>query len=196
MSKSAKKIIRDALVTLLETQSFDKVTVTDIVTEAKINRSTYYYHYYEIEEILEEIKSECINELAESLKSAYENMSVFEINDEVLPSSYNLFNHVYDKRRYYKSLLSSDLAYSFQNEFIDVITELLHFDFQPVDSLEPSHNPFYSSFYAYGIFSIINTWADSNFSYTPGFMAEQLTEILYNRIERVRANYQNTNVDK
>lgn len=189
MTKSAKQLIKEAFVNLLVLKPFETVSVTEIVKEAKINRSTYYYYYYKTEEILEEIKAECITGLIESIKEAYDNMSVFEINQDVLPSSMNLFNHVYEKRKYYNSLLNSNLAYSFQNEFIDVITELFNFHFRSLSPEISETNQFSINFNAYGIFSMIKVWSEDGFKQSPTIMAEQLTNILFYRLEKVQANY-------
>ncbi|MHA6250380.1 TetR-like C-terminal domain-containing protein [Oceanobacillus sp. CAU 1775] len=189
MKKTAKHKIKQALVFLLQTDSFETITITDLVNTANINRSTYYYHYYRIEEVLKEIKMECIHDLVESIKSPYKNKIIFEINQDVLPSSINLFNHVYQKRKFYKALLNSDLAYSFQNDFIDVIVELFQYDFRPVESNEGIFNKFYSNFNAYGIFSMIVEWVENDFSQSPYSMAKQLTNILYHKPKVIRANF-------
>ena len=57
----SRKLIRQAFVELLKEKSFEKITVTDIVKEADINRSTFYAHYPDVFGLIEEIQLEVID---------------------------------------------------------------------------------------------------------------------------------------
>lgn len=56
----SRKFIRQAFVDLLKEKKFEKITVTDIVNRADINRSTFYAHYSDVKSLLEEIQRELI----------------------------------------------------------------------------------------------------------------------------------------
>ena len=53
----------EALNKLIKTKKLSVITITDLCTEAKINRNTFYYHYNNIIEFLEEHKQIVIDEL-------------------------------------------------------------------------------------------------------------------------------------
>lgn len=56
MSKElTRKAIAASLVKLLGTYPLDKITVKDIVIDCGINRNTFYYHYKDIYDLLEDI---------------------------------------------------------------------------------------------------------------------------------------------
>lgn len=55
MTRFTQKAIMDSFMELLRTKSLDKVTVKDIVDTCEINRNTFYYHYSDIYELLEEV---------------------------------------------------------------------------------------------------------------------------------------------
>ena len=48
------KLMNEALLSLLEKKPFDFITVTDITKKAGVNRSTFYLHYDNVYELLEE----------------------------------------------------------------------------------------------------------------------------------------------
>ncbi|MDD4439359.1 MAG: TetR-like C-terminal domain-containing protein [Tissierellia bacterium] len=50
-----KKMIREALIKMLNERPLNKITVTAIVTKCEINRNTFYYYYTDIYAILSEI---------------------------------------------------------------------------------------------------------------------------------------------
>ncbi len=54
--KKADAAITGALFSLLETKDFHKISVSDIIKKAKINRSTFYRHYVDKYDILDNIK--------------------------------------------------------------------------------------------------------------------------------------------
>lgn len=51
----SRKLICRALVDLIEEKPLDKITVTDVVTRADINRGTFYAHYANIPDVLDTI---------------------------------------------------------------------------------------------------------------------------------------------
>ena len=57
----SRKLIRQAFMELLKEKTFEKITVTDIVNRADINRSTFYAHYPDVMGLLDEIQEEIIS---------------------------------------------------------------------------------------------------------------------------------------
>ena len=54
----SRHLIREAFLSLLPEKNPEKITVSDIVRRANINRSTFYAHYPDVQGIVEEIQSE------------------------------------------------------------------------------------------------------------------------------------------
>ncbi|EAE5097757.1 TetR family transcriptional regulator, partial [Listeria monocytogenes] len=61
--KKTKKAFNQALFTLLDQKPFQQITITDIVTEADVNRGTFYKHYRDKEELLDSIIEEILMDL-------------------------------------------------------------------------------------------------------------------------------------
>ena len=57
----SRRMIREAFIALLQEKPFGKITVTDVVNKADLNRSTFYAHYPDIQGIVEEIQDEIIS---------------------------------------------------------------------------------------------------------------------------------------
>ena len=55
MSHLTKKAIRETFLRQINRMPFDKITVKSIAEECGINRNTFYYHYQDIYELLDEI---------------------------------------------------------------------------------------------------------------------------------------------
>lgn len=67
-AKRSRKMIREAFLSLLKEKSTNKITVTDIVTLADINRTTFYAHYSDVRGVIEEMENEIIDKMMEILK--------------------------------------------------------------------------------------------------------------------------------
>lgn len=65
-----KLLLRKALMELIEEKGADKVTVTDITMRADVNRGTFYLHYRDAQDMLDQIKAEFLDTLSELFKGA------------------------------------------------------------------------------------------------------------------------------
>ncbi len=64
----SRRMIREAYTQLLKEKDLSKITVTDIVTRADLNRATFYAHYPDMRGVTEEIENEIIAKMLEVLK--------------------------------------------------------------------------------------------------------------------------------
>ena len=65
----SKTMIKEALLSLMTEKPFDKITITDIVKKADINRGTFYAHYENTSEVLKSISVSVMNEMASVFKA-------------------------------------------------------------------------------------------------------------------------------
>ena len=74
-----RQVVKDALLELLESNPYDKINVTMLCRQAEITRATFYLHYADLNEVLDEV-------IAEALDIAEHNGSVedFETRDRHL----------------------------------------------------------------------------------------------------------------
>ena len=58
MTKFTRNAIKETFMQLLNEKPLDKISVRDVVESCGISRNTFYYHYHDIYEVLEEILEE------------------------------------------------------------------------------------------------------------------------------------------
>lgn len=187
---TADQKIRNALIELLPVKQFHKITVTDIIKTADINRSTYYYHYFETVEILDEVIDIAIEDLVDKMKKDINDSIEHPIGRVPLPSALIMFKHISEHQRYYTSLLKSDVSNRFTFKFVDEIREFnnyltVEFD-NPTDVYIDKH--MYSNYYAYAAFGQVQYWVESGFEQSPEYMAEQLTNFVYISASKIIQN--------
>lgn len=78
--------IRNTFITLLGKKPFEKITVKDIITAAKINRSTFYLHYADKYDLMNKIEDQIVNNVSEYAELiTHETIGPFLFGDAPLP---------------------------------------------------------------------------------------------------------------
>ena len=114
----SKTLIRDALIKLLNNQKdISSITVSDIVKVANINRGTFYNHYNNIMDVLEEIENELFEELLKLLKkhSPLANASDF---------LYSLIEYFKQQEKNYKPIVKGLSKTVLDNLILKFITQI------------------------------------------------------------------------
>lgn len=61
--RMTKMLIKDALLRVMKNTPFEKISVTQICAEADVNRSTFYAHYADTRQVLNDIESELLEHI-------------------------------------------------------------------------------------------------------------------------------------
>lgn len=102
----SRKLIRQAFFELLKEKSFEKITVTDIVKKADINRSTFYAHYPDVMGVVEEIQQEII----EYTQHFMENVDFKDYYQNPKPYLKQIVKLVEENNELYRLLMTSAMA--------------------------------------------------------------------------------------
>lgn len=66
-----RSVIKESLTVLMKEKPFDKITIKDITDKANINRATFYLHYMDKYDLLEQSQNDILNEIREVLADAF-----------------------------------------------------------------------------------------------------------------------------
>lgn len=70
------KAIKQALISLLKTKPFEKITVQDILDETPVTRSTFYKHYHDKYEIAEKMQEDFFDSQMALRRAVHENQAI------------------------------------------------------------------------------------------------------------------------
>lgn len=115
-----QKNIYNALTNLLKKKSFESIKVSDICTEALINRSTFYDHYNDKYELLIDYINNEKKTLEEALK---QNTNINNTKEYYIELIKILINHVDSLKELYHEIIINNQNSIVMNILIDVITK-------------------------------------------------------------------------
>ena len=152
-SEKTKKILAAALYDLLKIKEYNKITITDIVKHAGVNRKTFYYHFHTIEALLAWM---------------IENEAAITVTNLNLDSNlYDTINSILDflekNRKLFKSINDSIGRGSAHKLIVRYLQPLISNTIEQIDSqtqtnLSLGYKNFVVEFYTEAIAGVIQNW--------------------------------------
>ena len=172
--RHTKENIRKSFFTLLSQKEFCQITVTDICNLAEINRSTFYKHYLDIIDLLEQTENEILDKIRKLWKKLHPKNTI-EGMESILSETQST---MWDSAFY---IFKADPDFSYK------ITEIICHDscvsFLNDSTYSVQERNMLSRFIVDGCGSITRNWllSDSNEKLSP----HELAEFLYHLIEKM-----------
>ncbi len=117
-----KEAIRDALTSLINEKGFEAITVSDIADRANINRGTFYLHYRDKFDLLDQIKAELMHDFTEIVSQAPQiNLMAVGDDEEPMPVVVKIFEFLRDQASITHAVLSLTGEVSFKGQIKELI---------------------------------------------------------------------------
>lgn len=168
-AEKTKKKMANALKELMETKSFEKITVLDITNACKIHRQTFYYHFRDRYELLDWL---LYNEL---LVPFIDNFNFDNMYDRL----YNIFEAMLKDKKFYQNALkinSDDLTRYVSRIATEQFTEIIRnlAKDNGIESNDKEAAVVISEFFGYGISGVVMSWAQRGMKETPREMTDRI----------------------
>ncbi|MDG0790474.1 TetR/AcrR family transcriptional regulator [Cohnella ginsengisoli] len=131
-----RRMLRDALVELLEEMDVEKISVNRLAERATINRVTFYLHYRDIPDMMEKMAAEMIEDIRAILRSPASRP--MPARKEDWPLMVNLLEHIAQHFRFYKVILTTRRTTVFTEQFLKLLTGMV---IERIDSPEGRGEP-------------------------------------------------------
>ncbi|MCH6267285.1 TetR/AcrR family transcriptional regulator [Neobacillus citreus] len=177
-----RQMLKDALISLISEKEFAAISITDIINRSDLNRSTFYAHFCDKEELLACI----INELIEGMmKSMQESPSITDPcqNGYARPThaTIQLFTYVAEHAHYYKTMLNNQRVPQLAQRLSDT---LYKFYLKEIENHPDREDPlnlnkgFFACYLTSAVIGFIYHWVViTDLKYSPEFIAKELTKI-------------------
>ncbi|MFF2877081.1 TetR/AcrR family transcriptional regulator [Gottfriedia sp. NPDC057991] len=169
-----RQLIKDAFIDLLQEMDINKITVNRIAERATVNRVTFYLHYRDIQDMMENMALEMGEKLGQIMRDSTTYNSIEETDSVKL---LNLLEHIAENAKFYKVVLASTKTPIFTEQLLKIITETIT-KRREIDSLHIKTDIQKDIIIWYGSSALIGTivsWLRNDMPYTPQYLAMQLS---------------------
>ncbi|MDU1414543.1 MAG: TetR/AcrR family transcriptional regulator [Clostridium sp.] len=167
----SKMIIKESLIKLLQTKDIHKITVTDICKEADINRGTFYTHYNDPLDLLQNIEDELFNKILEYLSEDTNPESLLTVLTKV-------FELAKDNKELCKILLFKEGNNRILNRILYIANNDNIIKFQSNSkNVNKTHLDYMIRFTVSGAVGVIEAWLENDLKESPREIAEIINSI-------------------
>ena len=171
----SRKMIKEAFLELLEEKDINKITVTDIVNKADLNRSTFYAHYIDVRAITEEMENEVIDKMIEILKK-FEFKNFF---NNPTPLLLEVSRFLENNEDTYRILLKVNDAETFLKKLKNEFTKYMMTDTDIPEYLKNTKMVnLRISYFAGGIINMYQDWFNGNLNCSLNDIALEVSKLL------------------
>ncbi len=171
----SRKMIREAFLELLKEKDINKITVTDVVSKADLNRSTFYAHYPDIRAITEEMENEVVEKMLELLKK-FELVNFF---NNPTPLLLEVSRFLENNQELYKILLKINDAETFLKKLKKIFADYMLSDTDIPEYLKDSKMvTLRISYFAGGIINMYQDWFVGNLTCSLNDIALEVSKLL------------------
>ena len=179
--KKTRKAIKTSLIKLMCKKEISAITITEIAEEADINRKTFYAHYKDLYDILDEMENDLIEKLfhildnADIMRSMYNPYPLFHELTAEINKDFEFYSLLVQSKNY-NSLLNK-IQEVFKEKLLELITESTKTDQELL--------PFIIDFISSGIVSAYKEWFSSDRNISLEQLSKALSMLISNGLNSV-----------
>ena len=170
-SLTTKKVIAYEFKDLLKEKSFNKITVNDIAKKCNINRQTFYYHFQDIQDLVEWI---CVEETNKILNS---NSNCKTWQEKFL----SIFNLIYEEKIFVVNIYHSVSLEILRKNLYNMVYPIMYEEIDRM-SKENKYNKediiFVTNFYKYAFVEIVLNWVEEGMKEEPKIIVDKVSKLV------------------
>lgn len=173
--RKTRKVLRQCLTVLLKEKKIQDITVREISDMADINRGTFYLHYKDVFDLMEQIEAELLEELDEVLQR-YQARDLLARPSLIFTEVYSL---VQENADIVAILIGDNGDLNFVNRLNTIVREKCLSDWMELFRHRDSGSfDAYYSFIVAGCIGIVQYWLGSGMKESPEHMALTTEQIM------------------
>ncbi|WP_352399127.1 TetR/AcrR family transcriptional regulator C-terminal domain-containing protein [Anaerotignum sp.] len=153
--KRTKNMMRDALMDLMDEMSFGEITAKDITSRADLNRATFYLHYNNVFELLDELENEVAGDFSQMLYKVEVKLG----EDWEYPMIGQICDYIVENQRLCRCLLLNPRSDRFARKLTEImkgkgmqVKEEMGLEF------DPNKEEYIHQFIACGAMGMVKQW--------------------------------------
>lgn len=179
-----KRLLRDALISLISERGYPAITVQDITDRADVSRTTFYLHYRDKDELLHSSLSEMYGQFLKHMPRLSRDLMMR--HPEQIVEALRItddFDHAGEYAEFYRTMFSERGSAAFVNHLLNTLTHMMetHFITPLAGDKAQIPVPIIAAFLAGAQVNVIRWWLNGHQAdYTPQQMADMVLMLSMN----------------
>lgn len=173
--KYTKMMLKESLIQLLQIKSIDKITIKEICELADINRSTFYSHYTDQHDLINQVQQELLKDINEYL----DNYNFKGPETESFQMIVSILEYIVANAELCKVLLGKNRNRELQKEIMMLVQEQALREVSYENNMDEETIEYYTLFAVNGTIGIIQKWLQDNMKKSAREMAEMITKLIF-----------------
>ncbi|MGL4655568.1 MAG: TetR/AcrR family transcriptional regulator [Sarcina sp.] len=160
-------LLENSFINLLETKSYSEISVKDIVETAHVNRSTFYLHYENKNDIFSKVSFRCLDELFDDAKKIPLKEDTLKQIQKKL--AFKLFSTIHKNKNFFKALLLKESTNQYSKYIFQLICDFYEFklnDLKVLDNYFPDSlsKDLFVNYISAAYLGVIKYWLSTDMS--------------------------------
>jgi AcrR family transcriptional regulator len=175
--RRTKKLLLQGLTQLMEQKPIKDITVRELTDLVDLNRGTFYIHYRDVFDMLEQVEKELFEQFDRLLVSHEQDLAA----ENAFPLLSDLFRFIADNADVCRALIGQNGDMAFMNRLNGVVRDKCLSSWKTLSlSADRRDFEYYYSFVVSGCIGLIRSWLDAGAKETPDCLAK-ITERIITR---------------
>ena len=172
--RKTRAVLKDSLLSLMKEKNVKNITVKELCERADINRGTFYLHYKDIFDMLEQIETEFFSEFTDIIDN---------YGKELQKSRLYILENIFALTKKHKDFCLVLLSSRGDIGFIKKLLSRIHKIFVDVYGDEGIAAEYYFSFIIYGCIGVVENWLQGGAKESSQEIARLTENIILNGIK-------------
>lgn len=170
-------LLKSGLTELMMTKPVQNITVRELTDYVNLNRGTFYLHYKDIQNLLENMENDMLDEFVEITNSHQPQ----DMKGKPFPLICDLYKFLGKNAEFVKLVLVTNQEHNFKERLKEIIQKRCMNDWIEVfDKADSKLSEIYSSYVLSGYIGIIENWIQNGTRQSPEELARYTEDIMLN----------------
>ena len=170
-TRYTRMVLQDSLIEWMKEKPISKITIKELCEKADINRSTFYAHYTDLYDLLQQIESETLSWAREAITNLMGKPS----KQEALNTLEGIFQNLIENSNHLQVLMSEQGDIDFQKQVFTLIYEQIGINLSAKDKRNEDAEESYFIFVVNGSVGLIQHWLKNGLNKS----AKEMANIIY-----------------
>ena len=181
--RQAREAMEGAFIQLLSKKSIEQISITELCRKAGVNRSTFYAHYLDIYDLMEQVSNRFVRNMFQDMIGDIGEPNVGQSSENPHPLILRALETTLANRELCRLLVLPNPSISYK-----LIEQVLDWCRERYEVFSNRNNPGYAAEYTMTIGGTVVLWYDwirSDFAVTPDQIAREITCFVEGNIRRI-----------